>query len=313
MKTFSCIATGALALASQLSAQVSLSPTTPRFAAITQRAQEGYGDSARADIAHIIATMPTTDPAYVEALYTTGVVARSGDSMRAVFSRIVVDYSGSPWADKSLLRLITLDYGFAKMDLVITETTRAFSDFPDSPVIPTAALWGARAAFSLQKMQLGCGWVTKGIAAVGSDLELKNQLLYAKQSCNIGNGVQYAPLMPDSLRKGPPPTDTAAHPPAPPPPPPPPPATKPDVKTSAPAKSVASPWRIQVAAVRDKAVIQQVSKKIESAGFKVYLVPVPGGLTRVQVGPFATRAAAVAALPKVKGATGGSPIVVAAP
>jgi cell division septation protein DedD len=65
--------------------------------------------------------------------------------------------------------------------------------------------------------------------------------------------------------------------------------------------------------VRDKVVIQRLTQKLEKAGFKTYLVPVGGGLVRVQAGPFGTRAAAVAAVPKVKAAAGGSPIVVAAP
>jgi hypothetical protein len=197
------------------------------------------------------------------------------------------------------------------MDVATAEATRVFSEFPESPVIPGAALWGARAAFSLQKMQLGCGWVMKGIAMAGTDLELKNQLLFIKQSCNLGPGVVYAPQTPDSLRTGPPPRDTSTHPPLQPPPPPT--AVAPPPATTRTAKPVASPWRIQVAAVRDKAVIQQVTRKIEAAGFKVYTVAVPGGLVRIQAGPFATRGAAVAALSRVKAATGGSPIVVPAP
>ena len=290
-------------------AQLPLGPTTSRFADIARLAQEGYGDSARTLIARVVTAMPRTDPAYAEALYTAGTVARTGDSMRAVFARIAVDYSTSPWADKSLLRLVQLDFGLGKMDVALTESSRIFTDFPDSPVIPTAALWGARTAFSQQKMQIGCDWLTKGVAKVGDDLELRNQLLFAKQSCNLGPGVQFAPPAPDSLRAGPPPrmpADTASKPSVAPPPS----TTKTPVKP--PASAVASPWRVQVAAIRDKVVIQQVIRKIEAAGFKAYSVAGPGGLIRVQAGPFATRAAAVAGLPKVKAATGGSPIVVPA-
>lgn len=280
-----------IALAMPASAQLPLGPTTKRFADIAQLAQEGFGDSARIAIGRILTAMPSTDPAYPEALYTAGTVARTGDSMRAVFSRLVVNYVTTPWADKSLLRLMQIDYGLGKMDVATTESNRFFADFPDSPFLPAAAKWGALAAFSQQKMQLGCDWLTKGIAKVGDDLELRNQLLFARQSCNLGPGVQYAPSNPDSLR-------------APVPPPAP-------AKT--PAANVASPWRVQVAAIRDKAVIRSVMKKIEAAGFKAYAISAPGGLTRVQAGPFATRAAAVAGLPKVKAAAGGSPIVVPAP
>jgi len=277
-----------LVLAAPAGAQLPLGPSTKRFADIAQLAQEGYGDSARASIGRILTAMPRTDPAYPEALYTAGIVARTGDSMRNVFSRLVVNYATTPWADRSLLRLIQIDYGLGKMELVTNETNRFFGDFPDSPFLPTAAKWGALAAFSQQKMQQGCDWLTRGIAKVGDDLELKNQLLFAKQNCNLGPGVQFAPKNEDSLRAPPPrPAPDTAKPP-----------TKAPVKapTKAPITNVASPWRVQVAAIRDKAVIQSVIRK-----------------TRVQAGPFATRAAALAAVSKVKTAAGGSPIVVPAP
>lgn len=304
MRRLVMVAVG-LALVAPAGAQLPLGPSTKRFADIAQLAQEGYGDSARASIGRILTAMPRTDPAYPEALYTAGIVARTGDSMRNVFSRLVVNYATTPWADRSLLRLIQIDYGLGKMELVTNETNRFFGDFPDSPFLPTAAKWGALAAFSQQKMQQGCDWLTRGIAKVGDDLELKNQLLFAKQNCNLGPGVQFAPKNEDSLRAPPPrPAPDTAKPP-----------TKAPVKapTKAPVTNVASPWRVQVAAIRDKAVIQSVIRKIEGAGFKAYTVAGPGGLTRVQAGPFATRAAALAAVSKVKTAAGGSPIVVPAP
>jgi cell division septation protein DedD len=306
----------ASAVATPVAAQASLSPTTARFQEIARRAQEGYGDSARTTIAAILSRTVATDPSYPEALYTAGAVARTGDSMRTIFAKLVVEFYSSAWADKSLVRLAQLEYGYGNMDKVVADITRLFDDYPRSSVLSTGALWGARAAFAQQKVPLGCGWLTKGIAAAGDDLELKNQLQFAKQSCNLGPGVQYAPQVPESLRVGPPPNpDTAARAPLPPPPPPPsvskPPVTNAPVTKAPPA--AASPWRVQVAAISDKTVIARVVKKIEAAGFKAYTVPGPSGLTKIQAGPFATRAAAVAGLPKVKAAVGGSPIVVAAP
>ncbi len=132
-------------------AQASLAPTTPRFQEIARRAQEGYGDSARSSIAAILNKMIATDPSYPEALYTAGAVARTGDSMRTIFAKIAVEFSSSAWADKSLVRLAQLEYGFGRMDKVIDDITRLFDDYPRSPVLATGALWGARAAFAQQK------------------------------------------------------------------------------------------------------------------------------------------------------------------
>jgi cell division septation protein DedD len=54
-------------------------------------------------------------------------------------------------------------------------------------------------------------------------------------------------------------------------------------------------------------------QKIEGAGFRAYTTPGPRGLTKIQAGPFASRAAALAQLPKLKRAVGGSAFVVPAP
>jgi cell division septation protein DedD len=289
---------------SPLAAQLSFPPTTPRFQDVVRLAQDGYGDSARTVIARILSRMTKTDTAFPEALYTAGYVARTGDSTSALLKRVAVEYSSSPWADKAQVRLAQLAYGNADMPDVMARVTRLFADYPASPVIPTAALWGARAAFEQQKMQQACDWLTRGLAVVGDDLELRNQLQFTRQRCAVGTGVQMAPVVPETLRTGPPPRpapDTTRRSPAPAPPP------------SAPARVPASPWRIQVAAIKDKVVIRRVTQKIEAAGFTAYQVPGPGGVTRIQAGPFNTRAAAAAQLAKLKRAAGGSPFVTPAP
>jgi len=291
--------------ATPITAQQLLLPTSPRFQAIVRLAQDGYGDSARTLIAAVLARTQRTDSSYPEALYTAGTVARTGDSMRSAFARIVVEYSRSGWADKAQLRLAELSYGNGDMDDVVSRVSRLLTDFPLSPVIPTATLWGARAAFAQQKLQLGCDWLDRGLAKVGDDLELRNQIAFAKQRCNIGTGVELAPVNPDSLRQGPPPgqADTAARrggaPPQHPPPPP--------------AGRAAGPWRVQVAAISDKAVIRRLTQKIEGAGFKAYTVPGPKGLTKIQAGPFASRAAAAAQVARLKTLLGGKPFVTTAP
>jgi cell division septation protein DedD len=293
-----------------LAAQAPILPTTPQLQEVVRLAQEGYGDSARAVVARIRIRTPTTDPIFPEVLFTAATVARTGDEMRANFAQIVLDYPISAWADKALLRLAQLDYGSGKYDGTIEKVTRFFTDYPTSSALPAAALWGARAAFDRQQLQQACDWLTRGIAAVGEDVELKNQLLFAKQRCTLNPGAEFAPVTPDSLRANPagapkPTTSTrdtqTARTPAPARQPPP-----------AAAKPPASPWRVQVAAIADKAAIARVVRQIEQAGFTAYKVPGPRGLTKLQAGPFSTREKAKAALPKIKAAVGGSPIIVPA-
>jgi cell division septation protein DedD len=293
------------ASARSLAAQAPILPTTPQLQEVVRLAQEGYGDSARAVVARIKIRTLTTDAVFPEVLFTMATVARTGEEMRASFAQIVVEYPNSAWADKALLRLAQLDYGSGKLDGTIEKVHRFFTDYPTSSLLPAAALWGARAAFDRQQMQQACDWLTRGIAAVGTDVELKNQLVFAKQRCTLNPGAEFAPVVPESLRANPPKpagstrdtqiTRAPAKPPA--------------VSTKPPA----SPWRVQVAAIADKAVIARLVKKIENAGFTAYKVPGPRGLTKIQAGPFTTREKAKAALPKVKAAVGGNPIVTQAP
>lgn len=296
----------ALLLLSPLVPARAQSPTTPAFQEVVRLAQDGYGDSARAVIAKVIAKTATTDALYPEALYTAATVAKSGDEMRSQFTRVAIEFSSSAWADKALLRLAQLDYGSGNSEGAVNRMHRLFNDYPTSSIIPTAALWGSRAAFDRKEMQLGCDWIAKGLAVVGGDIELKNQLEFAKQRCNVGPGVEMAPMRPDSLRAKPAVEPSKAAPDSL--------RSKPDHTESAkPSTASASPWRIQVSAISDKAAIKRTVQQIEKAGFKAYQVPGPRGLTKIQAGPFKTREAAAAKVGALKKAVGGSPIVVPAP
>jgi cell division septation protein DedD len=74
--------------------------------------------------------------------------------------------------------------------------------------------------------------------------------------------------------------------------------------------ATAGAWRVQVAAIRDAAAIRRVEQQITRAGLTVFKVPGPGGLTKMQAGPFATREDAVAKVAALKEAVGGQPFVV---
>lgn len=273
-----------LVLPAAARAQADASP----FQDVVRLAQDGYGDSARVLIAKTLAKLPTNDPLYPEALYTAATVAKSGEEMRTLFSRVAIEFSSSAWADRSMLRLAQLDYGSGDSESAVGRIRRLFNDYPTSPVLPSAALWGSRAAFDHKDIQLGCDWLTKGLAIVGDDVELRNQLEFAKQRCAIGPGLEMAPPRADSLR-----------------------AKPPTMRPAPPA--AAGKWRVQVAAISDKSAIRRAVQKIESTGLKAYQVAGPRGLTKLQAGPFTTREAAVAKVAALKAAVGGSPFVVQVP
>jgi len=338
--------------AAPLAAQMPLQPTNPQFQEVVRLDQEGYPDSARALIAARLAHLAPADTSYPEALYTAAIVAKSGDETREDYVRITVDYPHSRWADKALLRLAQLDYGTGNLDGVEQRVARLFSDYPASPILATAALWGARAAFERQHLQLACTWLAKGLDLAGDDIELRNQLTFAKQRCVISPGLEVVPQVPESLRAGPPARDTtrrdttqhgaphrdttvradtthhaAADTTRRPPPdtggahrPPPgkaisPPATAPVRKPPAPSKAatVADHWRVQVAAISDRAALDRLLQQLKNAGYRTYQLSGPRGLTRVQVGPYATRDAAAAQVARLRKLVGGAPYVTPTP
>lgn len=288
--------------AAPAAAQSPMPPTTPRFVEITRLAQEGYGDSARTVIARILTQTKPTEAAFPEALYTAAAVAKTLPDARLHYARIAVEFPDSPWADKSILRLAQLDYGSGNSETSAMRIKRLFTDYPESAVIPTAALFGARAAFERRDGALACDWLTRGLQQVGDDVELKNQLEYARQRCTPEEIARLAALpKADSIKR---PVIQTPPPPAP---------TPSQVTPPTTARTAASPWRVQAAAISDASAIRRVVQQLEQAGFTVYRVAGPNGLTKLQVGPFATREAAAATVAKVKGVVGGGPFVVKAP
>jgi cell division septation protein DedD len=306
------VALACVAGTSQAAAQAPLPPTAPRFVEVTRLAQEGYGDSARAVIGRLLKQIQPSDQAYPEALYTSAAVSATVADARLQYARIVVDHPQSRWADKALLRLAQLDYGAGNSETAVLRVKRLFADYPESAVIPVASLFGARAAFERRDGALACDWLTRGIQQVGSDLELKNQLEYARQRCTPEEIARLAAMpKPDSIMRPstpatttptttPPARPTVTQPPA-------------TTTTPAPTRTAASPWRVQAAAISDAAAIRRVTQQLEGAGYTVYRVAGPNGLIKLQAGPFATREAAAAAVAKVKGIVGGGPFVVKAP
>ena len=279
-------------IAAPLAAQEHALPSSPRFVEIVRLAQDGRADSARTTIGGILMALRPNDADYPEALYTAATIASTGEEARLLFSRVAVEYQRSAWADKALLRLAQLDYGTGDTAGTIDRVRRLMADYPQSPVLSYAALWGSRAAFERQDNGLACEWLERGIAAVGDNVELKNQMEFSRQRC-AGNVSGPPPMRTPETRPIERPEVTQ-------PPPPPPPAA---------AAPVAGPWRVQVAAISDPAAIRRVEGIIRRLGLTAYRVPGPGGITKLQAGPFDTRDGASARVADLTREVGGRPFV----
>jgi len=266
------IALALLALTAPLEAQ-----TDARLLEAIRLAQEGQGDSARTSVNRLLTQLAPGDTLYPQALYTLGLVSRSVDEMRRQYSRVAIEYANSDWADDALVRLGMLDYAAGNQLGALKQMEKVASDYPSSPVLPTAALWAARAAFDLRRPADGCRWVATGLAGAGGDLELKNQFEFYNGRCAPGAPAE---------------------------------STKTD--TTPPSAPQPAGFGVQVGAVATQTAADKLLATLRAAGLTGYTVK-SGALLKVRAGPYPDRAAAQAAVPKVKSAVGGSPFVVQEP
>jgi DNA polymerase-3 subunit delta len=330
----------ALSALSALSTPSAFAQTDPRLIEVIRNAQEGQGDSARAKVQRLLAATSPGDTLYPQIIYTQAMVASDAAEMRRQLQRVAVEYSSSNWADDALLRLVQLDYASGNLDGAARNLERVRRDYPGSALLPQAAYWAARTYFDQKKSDLACRWIADGLVGSQGNVELQNQLGYLNQRCS--SVVAAGPRPPaDSQSAGvsaaapdttTPPTaraDTTKHPrsaasvpaptPAPPSAPPSPPAptsARPDTARADSAPPVGRAgrsvprFRIQITAVRTAAAAQSIATKLKARGLRAMTVE-EGGLYKVRIGDYATKAEALAAVPEIKAKVGGSPFVVA--
>src|SRR3954452_11687247 len=305
------------------------SQTDPRLIDVIRNAQEGQGDSARLKVQQLLAATSPSDTLYPQIIYTQAMVSGDAADMRRQLQRIAVEYSSSSWADDALLRLVQLDYGSGNLDGAARNLERIHQDYPGTPLLPQAAYWAARTYFDQKKPELACRWIGEGMAGSQGNVELQNQLGYLNQRCakfaNAGAGkpdtqMTIASATPDTSRTvAPKAVDSAVPPGSVPVPvrpvaPSPPETLRSDSVAATPRVTAASPgatrFRIQVTAVRSQPTAQALIAKLKGKGFTPVVVE-EGGLYKVRIGDYATKADAAAALPAAKAKLGGSLFVVA--
>jgi tetratricopeptide (TPR) repeat protein len=280
--------------------------TDPRLVSAVRSAQEGQGDSARASIQRLLDSTAPTDSLYPEILYTQAMVADNAADMRRSLQRVVVEYPTSAWSDDALVRLVQMDYATRSFDAAARNLERLKQDFPLTPLYAQAAYWAGRTYFDLKDPARACEWLADGMARVGDNLELQNQLGYLYQRCGVkivsDSGARRdsasATSGPDSSRAGDSTrTKTATAPP-------------PDSTKSASAQGSKAKYRVQVAAVATPGAADDAADAAEKLGYPAVIVR-ERGLYKVRAGTFATKEEAQAAVKRIKSGMGGSPFVVA--
>jgi DNA polymerase-3 subunit delta len=308
---------------SALSTSSAFAQTDPRLVDVIRDAQEGQGDSARIKVQRLLATTPPSDTLYPQILYTQAMVATDAAGMRRQLQRVAVEHSSSSWADDALLRLVQLDYASGNLDGAARNLERLRRDYPGSTLLPQTSYWAARTYFDKKDPALACRWLSDGLAASRGNVELENQLGYLNQRCPqlaIDSAPRALADSPTTVASAPrdtifarrtdsTPTMTPVSPPKP---------IQTDTTsrtpTARPAPTLPSGgrFRVQVTAVRTAAAADAIARKLSARGLAAVTVA-DAGLYKVRVGNYASRAEALAAVPKIKAKLGGSPFVVAEP
>src|SRR4029077_8614413 len=140
--------------------------TEPRLAHAARLAQEGLGDSARAEVQRLLDATQSTDTLYPQILYARAVVAASPQDMRRDLQRVTTEYAASTWADRALLRLAQLDYAGNDLESSARNLERLRLDYPASPIYAQAAFWAGRVYFDLRRPPSACRWLAEGLPRV---------------------------------------------------------------------------------------------------------------------------------------------------
>ena len=272
----------------------------PRLVTAVRLAQDGLSDSARAVAGRILSALQSTDSLYPEALYTVGLLAATERERRLALRRVVVDYNQSAWADDALLQLAQLDYASGNPAATVRQIDQLLADYPGSPLTGTAAFWGARAASDRHDAATACRMADLGLAAAGSDVELRNQLGFQKSRCQglatrAADSSQKA--LADSLARAR--ADSIAR-----------------AKSTKPPRSAPLPhgptYYIQISAVLTRSAAVTDSVRAKRAGYPAVIMK-EGAYLKIRAGGFASRSEAEAALSQLKARLGGHPFLVRLP
>lgn len=262
-----------------------IAQTDPRLQEAVHLAQVGQMDSARAVVSRLLATLPSTDSVYPEALYTAGILAPDPQTVARNLQRVVVEYGLSAWADDALLRLTQFYFAQGDPAATVNAAERLRRDYPDSPLRARADFPAARAYFDLKDEQHGCALIREALDSASEDVEFKNQVSFYAARCAA------QPAAPTT-----PPADTTAH------------------GDSAAATPAAPPvFAVQLLAVKSAAQVDELLTRLKVMGFDARVVRDTSGLFKVRVGRYATREEAQRVQARLKARLGGQPFVVEEP
>ena len=247
---------------------------------VVRLATEGQADSAKAIIDAQLNRLSPFGAAYAHVLFTAGLVSDTADTAEQYFRRVSIEYSDSPWADRSLLRLAQLAFADGDLGEVRRYTDRILLDYPTSPVRAEAAFWAGRAQFDLNNSTAACQYMAQAQRESSGNIELGNQAVFYLQRCADVFLAQQA--------------DTVTA----------------DSSVAAPPNTGMVLYAVQVAAVSTASRADAAMQALRAQGYTPRVFRDDDGLLKVRVGRFTSRSDADDLARQLRRRLGDGPFVV---
>jgi hypothetical protein len=216
----------------------------------------------------LIRALPAGDTRHADALYWRGFTSSNAADAERDYLRVSVEYPLSPRAADALLALAQLEYARGDRAAARRRFDRLLRDYPSGEHVARASYWSGRLAMDEGDREAACASLASASKAVAAgDIELRNQIDYLTGQC----AVPVAPL--DTTRSGsgaPPPSTTAER-----------------------------EYSLQVAAFSARRDATAMASRLRARGFDVRVVGSRAPY-RVRIGRYPSRAAATAALGRVR-------------
>ncbi len=247
------------------------------FARARRLVVSGNGAAGRLLVDSVVAAAEPDSPAYADALYWRAALAASTDDAASDYRRIVVDYPLSTHAADALLQLAQLEVARGDRASAATHLQRFLLENPKHPDRAKAGLLLAQLSFEQNDLPHGCAALHQTLADVPPDaVEMRNQLQYYLPRCSAldANPASQLPLVSPAR-------------------------LMPKTKADSARAAARGKYTLQIAAYESKADAAALAKKLVARGVDARVV-VGAKLSRVRVGRYATRAAAVSAQTDLK-------------
>ena len=184
VRTMRVLFAGLLLAAAAPVARAQGGATDSALVRVQRLASNGNAAAGRALADSVLGTAKEGSPTYVEALFARASIAESADAARKDYLRIAVDYSISPRAEDSLLRLAQMEIARGDRAAAKQYLERLALEHPGGASRAQGAYWLGRVLVDEGALVPACASLAEAKARVTpSDVELANQITYYARPC----------------------------------------------------------------------------------------------------------------------------------